>query len=93
MYLGNIVEQCPADKLFANQFHPYTQALLSAIPIAKINAKRERIILRGEITSPIDPEPGCRFAARCLYTKPECLEVQPDLKEVEDGHLVACHLY
>lgn len=93
MYLGNIVEQCPADKLFASQFHPYTQALLSAIPIAKINAKRERIILKGEITSPIDPEPGCRFAARCLYTKPECLEVQPDLKEVEDGHLVACHLY
>ena len=69
MYLGTLVEKCPADKLFEKQYHPYTQALLSAIPIAKAGARRERILLKGEITSPINPEPGCRFAPRCLYAK------------------------
>lgn len=93
MYLGTMVEKCPSDKLFTKQFHPYTQALLSAIPIAKVNAKRERILLKGEITSPISPAPGCRFAPRCLYTKTECLNCQPELKELEPGHFVACHLY
>ncbi|MEG0091715.1 MAG: peptide ABC transporter ATP-binding protein, partial [Oscillospiraceae bacterium] len=72
---------------------PYTQALLSAIPVAKVNANRDRILLKGEITSPIEPEPGCRFATRCLYAKPECFKVQPQLREIEDGHFVACHLY
>jgi peptide/nickel transport system ATP-binding protein len=93
MYLGTMVEKCPSDKLFVKQFHPYTQALLSAIPIAKVNAKRERILLKGEITSPISPAPGCRFAPRCLYTKAECLNCQPEFKELEPGHFVACHLY
>lgn len=93
MYLGTLVEKCTSDKLFEKQFHPYTQALLSAIPIAKVNGRRERILLKGEITSPIAPAPGCRFAPRCLYTKPECLKCQPELKELEPGHFVACHLY
>lgn len=93
MYLGNLVEKCAADKLFEKQFHPYTQALLSAIPVAKVGVKRERILLKGEITSPINPEPGCRFAQRCLYAKPECFQKQPELKELEPGHFVACHLY
>lgn len=93
MYLGTLVEKCSAEKLFTKQYHPYTQALLSAIPVAKVNANRDRILLKGEITSPIEPEPGCRFATRCLYAKPECFKVQPQLKEIEDGHFVACHLY
>lgn len=92
MYLGTLVEKSPADKLFEKQFHPYTQALLSAIPVAKVGNKKERILLKGEITSPINPEPGCRFANRCLYAKPECFKVQPELKELEPDHFVACHL-
>ena len=93
MYLGTLVEKCPADKLFEKQYHPYTQALLSAIPIAKAGARRERILLKGEITSPINPEPGCRFAPRCPYAKPECFKEQPKLKELEPEHFAACHLY
>ena len=93
MYLGTLVEKCPADKLFEKQYHPYTQALLSAIPIAKAGARRERILLKGEITSPINPEPGCRFAPRCLHAKPECFKEQPKLKELEPEHFAACHLY
>ncbi len=93
MYLGNVVEKCPAGQLFKKQYHPYTQALLSAVPRAKLNVKRERIILKGEITSPVNPPPGCRFVPRCLYAKPECSKVQPELKEIEPGHLVACHLH
>ena len=93
MYLGTLVEKSPADQLFEKQFHPYTQALLSAIPIAKVGEKKERILLKGEITSPINPDPGCRFAPRCLHAKPECFKSQPELKELEPGHFVACHLY
>lgn len=93
MYLGTLVEKSPADRLFEKQFHPYTQALLSAIPVAKVGNKKERILLKGEITSPINPEPGCRFAPRCLHAKPECFKTQPELKELEPGHFVACHLY
>lgn len=93
MYLGTLVEKCPADQLFEKQYHPYTKALLSAIPVAKVGARRERILLKGEITSPINPEPGCRFAPRCLQAKPECFKEQPELKELEPEHFVACHLY
>ena len=93
MYLGNLVEKCPSDKLFEKQLHPYSQALLSAIPVAKTDAVRNRIILKGEISSPIDPAPGCRFASRCLYAKPECFKTQPEFKEVEPEHFVACHLF
>lgn len=92
MYLGQLVEKCPSEELFANPCHPYTQALLSAIPVAKSNAKRERIILRGEITSPIEPRPGCRFAPRCNYARPECFTAVP-MCEVSDGHYVACTKY
>ena len=91
MYLGNMVECCSTKNLFARHFHPYTKALLSAIPVPRINAKRERILLKGELTSPINPKPGCRFAARCLYAKQECSERQPELQEVMAGHYVACH--
>lgn len=93
MYLGTLVEKCPADKLFEKQYHPYTEALLSAIPVAKVGARRERILLKGEITSPINPEPGCRFAPRCIHAKPECFKKEPELKELEKDHFVACHLY
>ena len=89
MYLGQLVEKCPSGELFQNPCHPYTQALLSAIPIAKSSARRERIILRGEITSPIDPPPGCRFAPRCNHACDRCLAPVP-LREVSDGHFVAC---
>ena len=89
MYLGQLVEKCPSGELFQNPCHPYTQALLSAIPIAKSSARRERIILRGEITSPIDPPPGCRFAPRCNHACDRCLAPVP-LREISDGHFVAC---
>ncbi len=93
MYLGTLVEKASAQRLFEKPCHPYTKALLSAIPVAKIGEKQERILLKGEITSPINPEPGCRFAPRCLYAKPECFKIQPELKEIEPGHFVACHLF
>lgn len=93
MYLGTMVEKSPSDLLFERPLHPYTQALLSAIPIARINAKRNRILLKGEIASPISPAPGCRFAPRCIHSMPECFIKQPELKEVETNHFVACYLY
>ncbi|NYB73004.1 ATP-binding cassette domain-containing protein [Sedimentibacter hydroxybenzoicus DSM 7310] len=93
MYLGTLVEKCSSELLFKKQLHPYTQALLSAIPVAKINSKKNRIILKGEIVSPISPAPGCRFAPRCLYAKDECFILSPELKEFEPEHFVACHLY
>ncbi|MEG0090270.1 MAG: dipeptide ABC transporter ATP-binding protein [Oscillospiraceae bacterium] len=91
MYLGNMVEKCSSKELFKNQLHPYTKALLSAIPRAKVGEKTERILLKGEISSPINPKPGCRFAPRCLYAKDECFKTQPQLKEMGEGHFVACH--
>ena len=89
MYLGKIVESCPAKELFKNPLHPYTKALLSAIPSTDIDHPNKRIILRGELTSPIDPKPGCRFAARCRYACENCREPQV-LREVSPGHRVAC---
>lgn len=90
MYLGQIVEKCPSDELFSNTLHPYSQALLSAIPIPDIHCEPKRMILRGELTSPVNPKPGCRFHSRCPYAGKECLEPQT-LKEVSPGHWVACH--
>ncbi len=90
MYLGTLVEKSPAKELFKVQYHPYTKALLSAIPIAKTGAKRERIILKGEITSPINPKPICRFAPRCLYSQDQCFKEQPQLVEVSPNHFAAC---
>lgn len=89
MYLGQLVETSPADELFEQPLHPYTQALLSAIPSTDIDSSKEQIELTGELVSPVDPAPGCRFAARCRFAKKECLEPQ-ELKEVSAGHRVAC---
>lgn len=91
MYLGKVVEHASSEQLFAHPTHPYTKALLSAIPVLRIGAKKDRILLKGEITSPINPKPGCRFAPRCEYARPECFEKSPELREIEPGHKVACH--
>lgn len=95
MYLGTMVELASSHDLYSKPLHPYTQALLSAIPIPdpETEKNRQRIMLEGEVPSPINPKPGCRFAARCRYAKPICSEVSPELKEVEKDHFVACHLF
>lgn len=90
MYLGTMVEKAPAGELFAHPSHPYTKALLSAIPVPDIHSTKKRIILQGEITSPIDPKPGCRFMARCPYASEECAKPQT-LNEIEPNHFVSCH--
>jgi peptide/nickel transport system ATP-binding protein len=90
MYLGQMVENCESNELFKRSLHPYTKALLSAIPSIDIHNQQKRIILKGEITSPINPKPGCRFAARCPYATPECEQPQ-HLEEVLPGHFVSCH--
>lgn len=89
MYLGQLVEQTTVDQLFEKQLHPYTKALLSAVPTTDIHNKRERIVLKGELMSPINPKPGCRFAPRCPYATEACLQPQ-HLEEVEPGHFVSC---
>lgn len=89
MYLGQLVETCPSKELFKNPLHPYTKALLSAVPSTDILHKKERILLRGELVSPINPKPGCRFAARCNYACDKCHEPQT-LEEVSPGHFVSC---
>lgn len=89
MYLGQMVEKAPPDELFEDTRHPYTRALLSAIPIPDIHKKKQRIQLTGEITSPINPKPGCRFMARCPYASEECAQSQV-LEEYKPGHFVAC---
>ena len=89
MYLGQLVETSPSKELFLHPYHPYTEALLSSIPSTDIHHKRERILMKGEITSPIDPEPGCRFAARCPYASDACRKPQK-LEEVSPNHHVAC---
>ena len=91
MYLGQLVEKAPADELFANPVHPYTQALLSAIPSTDLDNKTERIILKGEITSPINLPDACRFAKRCNYACEDCKRSDPKLVEISPGHFVACH--
>lgn len=90
MYLGQVVEKAPSDGLFANPRHPYTKALLSAIPVPDVHMPRKRILLKGEITSPINPKPGCRFAARCPYAGEKCHQEQ-QLTEIQKDHYVACH--
>lgn len=91
MYLGQVVEKCSAAELFANTLHPYSQALLSAIPIPSIHVKRNKILLKGELSSPINPKPCCRFAVRCPYATDECFASEPEFREVSKGHYVACH--
>ena len=92
MYLGKIVELCPADELFSHPAHPYTKALLSAIPVASIDVKRERIILPGDVPSPKNPPSGCRFHTRCPYATEKCVQAEPPLAERAPGHFAACHL-
>ena len=92
MYLGQVVEMAPADELFSHTLHPYSKALLSAIPEPSIDDKTERILLRGEITSPVNPKPGCRFMARCRYATEACNQPQ-HLEEHTPGHFVSCCCY
>lgn len=89
MYLGQLVETCSTEELFNNQLHPYTKALLSAIPSVDIHNPTKRIVIKGEIVSPIDPIPGCRFAARCPYANDSCSQPQ-ELQMVKPGHYVSC---
>ena len=94
LYLGKMVEKTSSDRLFENPLHPYTKALLSAIPIPDIAFKgKEAQVMKGEVTSPIEPPEGCRFASRCPNATERCFKVSPEFKEVEEDHFVACHLY
>ena len=93
MYLGKMVEIAAYDQLYEKRYHPYTEALLSAVPIPDPTLHKERIILEGDIPSTINLPKGCPFAARCKKCRPECLEQRPERVEVEPGHFVACHLY
>lgn len=93
MYLGKLVEIAPKRELYANPLHPYTQALLSAIPIINPEKKKERIILKGDVPSPINPPPGCRFCSRCFKEFERCKLDEPLLKEVSQNHWVSCHLF
>jgi len=92
MYLGHIMEICKSRELYDHPLHPYTRALLSAIPIADpfVEEKRERIILKGEVPSPLNPPPGCPFHPRCFMAIPECSQAVPPLKTITEGHVVAC---
>lgn len=94
MYLGKLVEIANSDEIFNNPAHPYTKALLSAIPIPdpELSSKKQRILLEGDVPSPINPPIGCRFCTRCLYAMKKCREVEPKMKDLGDGHVAACHL-
>ena len=93
MYLGQIVELAPTDEIFANTLHPYSIALLSAVPQIDFENKKERTVLKGDVPSPVNPKPGCRFAPRCWMAKDICRAESPELKEVAPGHCVACHFW
>lgn len=93
MYMGKVVEYASKEKLFEKQYHPYSQALLSAIPVAELGGRKNRIVLPGEVSSPINPKPGCRFAPRCKYATEKCYGQDIPLIEVEEGRKVACTLY
>ena len=92
MYLGSVVELCGSRELFRRPLHPYTKGLLSAIPNVDIDAPRNRIYMQGELSSPVDPPPGCRFANRCPYAEDICRETTPELRDMGGGHMAACHL-
>lgn len=93
MYLGQCVELAPTEKLFENPSHPYTRALLASIPVPSLKNRKKLEVIQGEVTSPINPKPGCRFATRCPSVMPECLEPGLELKEIRPGHFVSCALY
>ncbi|MCL2167476.1 MAG: ABC transporter ATP-binding protein, partial [Clostridiales bacterium] len=90
MYLGQIVETADTADIFANAMHPYSIALLSAIPRVKTSTKMSRIVLKGDVPSPLNPKPGCRFAPRCWMAQKDCADTNQELTEVEPGHLVFC---
>ena len=92
MYLGNLVEIAPTEELFVRTLHPYTNALLSAIPTTDVyEKKRERILLEGDIPSPVNPPTGCKFHTRCYQCQEKCKQEVPELEDKGNGHLVACH--
>lgn len=95
MYLGNLVEYAPAEELYSNMLHPYTKSLMSAVPAAdpKANRSSKRIVLTGEVPSPVNPPKGCPFWTRCRECMKQCAECKPELKDVGGGHMVACHRY
>jgi peptide/nickel transport system ATP-binding protein len=91
MYLGQVLEKVASEELFTNPIHPYTKALLGAVPVPIVNYNKERILLKGEITSPVNPKPGCRFAPRCDFAKDRCFAEEPEFREILPEHLVKCH--
>ena len=91
MYVGCMVEKCTSREMFKNPLHPYTKGLLSAIPVPTVRRNHARVIMQGEISTPIDPKPGCRFAARCPHAKDRCFNEQPQYEEVLENHYVSCH--
>lgn len=94
MYLGQCVELADTDALFEKQFHPYTKALLAAIPVPSLASRGKGLnVIKGEVSNPIDPPPGCRFASRCPYATDRCRKENPKMKEIEPDHFVACVLY
>lgn len=93
MYLGKVIEKAPAEELFRNPMHPYTKALLSAIPVPDVNVRMQLLPMKGEISSPIESGDECRFAKRCPYTECICKEKTPELREVSPGHFLACARY
>ena len=93
MYLGNMMELCESEELYEEPLHPYTQALLLAVPIPNPKLKRERIVLQGDVPSPINPPSGCVFRTRCRHAMDICAQKKPDWKEAKPGHFVSCHLY
>jgi oligopeptide/dipeptide ABC transporter ATP-binding protein len=92
MYLGRIVEYTDKVTLFTRPQHPYTEALLAAVPVPDPAIKRTKLVVQGDVPSPLNPPPGCRFHTRCPYMVPRCKEEVPALREIEPGHHVACHL-
>lgn len=91
MYLGKLVELAESDEIYQSPRHPYTEALMSAIPVPNPDIRRERIILEGDVPSPVNPPQGCRFHTRCRYAQDVCMEAEPRLEDIGNGHLAACH--
>jgi peptide/nickel transport system ATP-binding protein len=91
MYVGTMVEKCGSKELFKKPYHPYTKGLLSAIPVPNVHRQQKRILMQGELVSPVDPKPGCRFAKRCPYAKDRCFQEMPQYEEIEPNHFVCCH--